>query len=286
MPAALTIGAIPVRDLKRVLRAAGISVSGVVEKSELVHLLANSLASLSVKELKRLLNAAGGSHTGLLEKAELVQLLRHACAISPGSSSTRQSLSDYDSLSIKDLKRLLHAAGVSSAGATERSELIRLLRRARARASLPVFEASWVWKEVPPGTALPSGLEVRFDIRTGKNYARRLQSPLKAVPAGRHTKPRDVKNKATYDVMRNARRAPSPSKVAQTRQGLLAIQDAAHGPLLAILDGSAYEKQARRRVTGKRASSSTGMRKPKQDKRPVKTTERKVEGVSMKRKRA
>jgi hypothetical protein len=48
----------------------------------------------------------------------------------------------------------------------------------RARMKLPSdrtwFEASWEWQEVPPNAVCPGGLEYRFDMQTGRNFARLL----------------------------------------------------------------------------------------------------------------
>lgn len=77
-------------------------------------------------------------------------------------------------LGIRELKDLLTAAGVSFAGATEKDDLVRLLSKARAQAAVNAgsFAATTEWQRVPAGVALPLGLEVKVDLRTGCNYAR------------------------------------------------------------------------------------------------------------------
>lgn len=81
---------------------------------------------------------------------------------------------DPANLSVRALKEVLTAAGVSFAGVNEKQDLVRLLNKARSRAAAQknVFVASHSWEEVPVGMALPPGLEVRFDIASGINYAR------------------------------------------------------------------------------------------------------------------
>merc|ERR1712032_1120944 len=77
-------------------------------------------------------------------------------------------------LSIKELKELLTAAGVSFAGATEKADLVRLLSKARAQAACTSgqFVATDKWRMVPQGVSLPPGLEVKFDLKHGCNFAR------------------------------------------------------------------------------------------------------------------
>lgn len=79
-------------------------------------------------------------------------------------------------LGVRELKDLLTAAGVSFAGATEKEDLVRLLSKARAQAAASdgKFIATDVWQRVPDGIALPTGLEVKFDLKLGCNYARLL----------------------------------------------------------------------------------------------------------------
>lgn len=81
-------------------------------------------------------------------------------------------------LGIRELKDLLTAAGVSFAGATEKEDLVRLLTKARAQAAANngKFVATDAWQRVPEGSALPPGLEVKFDLDKGGNYARLLQT--------------------------------------------------------------------------------------------------------------
>lgn len=80
-------------------------------------------------------------------------------------------------LGVRELKELLTAAGVSFAGATEKEDLVRLLTKARARAAVSNgrFKATAVWQKVPDGIALPPGLEVKFDLDKGCNWARLSQ---------------------------------------------------------------------------------------------------------------
>lgn len=88
-------------------------------------------------------------------------------------------------LSVRELKELLTAAGFSYEGATEKNELVRLLTKARAQASAAKdqFVALANWQRVPDGIALPPGLEVKFDLRHGCNYARLMPSKVpKAAP--------------------------------------------------------------------------------------------------------
>ncbi|CAJ1338555.1 unnamed protein product [Effrenium voratum] len=77
-------------------------------------------------------------------------------------------------MGVKELKELLKDAGVSFAGATEKEDLVRLLTKARAQAKANdvKFVASKQWQRVPDGVALPTGLEVKFDMDRGCNYAR------------------------------------------------------------------------------------------------------------------
>lgn len=81
---------------------------------------------------------------------------------------------EHAKLGIKELKELLTAAGVSFAGATEKDDLVRLLTKARAQAASSdiVFVATKEWQRVGSGVAVPQGLEVRFDLAKGCNYAR------------------------------------------------------------------------------------------------------------------
>jgi len=81
---------------------------------------------------------------------------------------------EHAKLGIKELKELLTAAGVSFAGATEKDDLVRLLTKARAQAANDAlqFVATKEWQRVGDGVALPPGLEVKFDLAKGCNYAR------------------------------------------------------------------------------------------------------------------
>lgn len=83
---------------------------------------------------------------------------------------------DYSSHSVKELKEFLTAIGVSFAGATEKTDLERLLRKARAMAAANdnMFKPTEAWQVVEDGMALPHGLEVKLDITTGRNLARLL----------------------------------------------------------------------------------------------------------------
>lgn len=90
----------------------------------------------------------------------------------------------HANLGIKELKELLTAAGVSFAGATEKEDLVRLLTKARAQASVSAntFNATAEWQRVPQGFALPPGLEVKFDLKLGCNYARIPKAKAAARP--------------------------------------------------------------------------------------------------------
>ena len=63
-------------------------------------------------------------------------------------------------MSIRELKLALVAAGVSSAGATEKADLVRLLTKTRMQAAVRAnsFEASAERQAAPKGAALPPGL--------------------------------------------------------------------------------------------------------------------------------
>jgi len=79
-------------------------------------------------------------------------------------------------LSVKDLKEQITQSGLSFAGATEKEELVRLLTKHRAQkmavATAGSFAPSRMWQRVPDGVAIPTGLEVKFDMEKGCNYAR------------------------------------------------------------------------------------------------------------------
>eukprot|EP00930_Biecheleria_cincta_P019573 TRINITY_DN1489_c0_g1_i2.p1 TRINITY_DN1489_c0_g1~~TRINITY_DN1489_c0_g1_i2.p1 ORF type:complete len:174 (+),score=56.46 TRINITY_DN1489_c0_g1_i2:340-861(+) len=79
-------------------------------------------------------------------------------------------------LSVKELKEQITQSGLSFAGATEKEELVRLLTKYRAQkmaaASTGNFVPSKMWQRVPDGVAVPAGLEVKFDMEKGCNYAR------------------------------------------------------------------------------------------------------------------
>jgi len=81
---------------------------------------------------------------------------------------------DHANLSVKELKDLLTAAGVSYAGATEKDDLVQLVTRVRARAaaSQDMFAPTVEWQKVVDGASLPPGLEIKLDIESGCNYAR------------------------------------------------------------------------------------------------------------------
>lgn len=81
---------------------------------------------------------------------------------------------EYQKKGVKELKELLKEVGVSSAGATEKEDLVRLLTKAtaQARAGKTSFVATKMWQRVPEGSAIPAGLEVKFDMDKGCNYAR------------------------------------------------------------------------------------------------------------------
>mmetsp|Transcript_27881 Transcript_27881/g.83337 ORF Transcript_27881/g.83337 Transcript_27881/m.83337 type:complete len:687 (+) Transcript_27881:41-2101(+) len=86
-------------------------------------------------------------------------------------------------LSVRELKEQIAEVGLSAAGATEKEELVRLLEKGRARqsASKGSFVPTETWQAVPTGAAIPAGLEVKFDLAKGCNYAR--------LPPGRAKKP-------------------------------------------------------------------------------------------------
>jgi len=79
-------------------------------------------------------------------------------------------------LSVKELKEQITQSGLSFAGATEKEELVRLLTKHRAQkmaaATADSFVPSKMWQRVPDGVAIPTGLEVKFDMEKGCNYAR------------------------------------------------------------------------------------------------------------------
>mmetsp|Transcript_36978 Transcript_36978/g.83633 ORF Transcript_36978/g.83633 Transcript_36978/m.83633 type:complete len:94 (-) Transcript_36978:69-350(-) len=82
---------------------------------------------------------------------------------------------NFSKLGVRELKDLLTAAGVSFAGATEKDDLVRLLAKARAQAVGATFVATAEWRAVPQGAVLAAGLEVKFDLDKGCNYARLTQ---------------------------------------------------------------------------------------------------------------
>lgn len=88
---------------------------------------------------------------------------------------------EHAKMSIKELKELLTKLGVSFQGATEKDDLVRLCTKARAQAEANAgkFVASAKWQRVPDGVALPAGLEVKFDMDTGANWARLLPTKAK-----------------------------------------------------------------------------------------------------------
>eukprot|EP00931_Biecheleriopsis_adriatica_P078476 TRINITY_DN51936_c0_g1_i1.p1 TRINITY_DN51936_c0_g1~~TRINITY_DN51936_c0_g1_i1.p1 ORF type:complete len:187 (+),score=51.54 TRINITY_DN51936_c0_g1_i1:90-650(+) len=76
-------------------------------------------------------------------------------------------------LTVKELKDEIQQAGFSFAGAAEKEDLVRLVQRARAHQHLGEgFVATEEWQKVPEGMAVPPGIEVRFDLEKGCNYAR------------------------------------------------------------------------------------------------------------------
>lgn len=85
---------------------------------------------------------------------------------------------------IKQLKEELTELGMGFAGATEKEDLVRLLTKAKAQAlnNSIVFSAGPDWSKVPKGVALPPGLEVRFDLAKGCNYARLPAPDPKKLP--------------------------------------------------------------------------------------------------------
>jgi len=112
---------------------------------------------------------------------------------------------DHARLSVKELKELLSSAGVSFAGATEKDDLVRLLSRAKAQAALRanMFVPTSQWKEVPTGVALPPGLEVKFDLQKGCQYARKPQA-------------RDRKTRGTTSSSSIAKASPAKSSLARS----------------------------------------------------------------------
>mmetsp|Transcript_1308 Transcript_1308/g.3794 ORF Transcript_1308/g.3794 Transcript_1308/m.3794 type:complete len:691 (+) Transcript_1308:59-2131(+) len=77
-------------------------------------------------------------------------------------------------LSVRELKEQIAEVGLSAAGATEKEDLVRLLEKGRAQKSVSKgsFVPSETWQAVPKGVAIPAGLEVKFDLDKGCNYAR------------------------------------------------------------------------------------------------------------------
>lgn len=79
-------------------------------------------------------------------------------------------------LSVKELKEQITQSGLSFTGATEKEELVRLLTKHRAQkmaaATADSFVPSKMWQRVPDGVAIATGLEVKFDMEKGCNYAR------------------------------------------------------------------------------------------------------------------
>lgn len=77
-------------------------------------------------------------------------------------------------LSVRELKEQIAEVGLSAAGATEKEDLVRLLEKGRAQKN--VSKGSFVptesWQAVPVGVAIPAGLEVKFDLEKGCNYAK------------------------------------------------------------------------------------------------------------------
>jgi len=96
------------------------------------------------------------------------------------AASVEEQALVWAKMGIKELKELLVAAEVSTAGCTEKEDLIKLLCRNRAQAAAKgaTFVASKMWQRVPDGQVLPPGLEVKFDMDKGGNYAR-LPAPPK-----------------------------------------------------------------------------------------------------------
>lgn len=90
---------------------------------------------------------------------------------------------DHVNLGIKELKNQLTEAGVSFAGATEKEDLVRLLTKAKAQAAVQkdMMVATYAWQRVPEGASLQHGLEVKFDMQHGCNYAR-LPPPARGLP--------------------------------------------------------------------------------------------------------
>jgi hypothetical protein len=90
---------------------------------------------------------------------------------------------EHAKLGIKSLKELLTSAGVNFAGATEKDDLVRLLTKSRSLSALNEIQMVWTfeWQRVPEGVALQPGLEIKFDMAKGCNFAR-LMSKEEAPP--------------------------------------------------------------------------------------------------------
>jgi len=111
----------------------------------------------------------------------MVRRVREARAKQAAEEHTKKIAEEHERLSkmsVKELKELLEAAGANAAGATEKDDLVRLLARTNAQAAAHNNQlvATEEWQEVAKGVAIPQGCEVKFDMATGKNYARLSQA--------------------------------------------------------------------------------------------------------------
>lgn len=113
------------------------------------------------------------------ENGDVIEVVEDAKPLPPSTAAViaaemEAQAVELGKLGVKELKELLKDAGVSFAGATEKEDLVRLLTKARAQAKANdiKFVASQQWQRVPEGVALPAGLEVKFDMDRGCNYAR------------------------------------------------------------------------------------------------------------------
>ncbi|CAE7826409.1 unnamed protein product [Symbiodinium sp. CCMP2592] len=130
----------------------------------------SSTASGEKKKQKKGANDANG---------DVIEVIEDAKPLPPSTAAVIAAemevlAVELSKLGVKELKDLLGDAGVSFAGATEKEDLVRLLTKARAqsKANDVKFIASRQWQRVPDGVALPPGLEVKFDMDRGCNYAR------------------------------------------------------------------------------------------------------------------
>lgn len=114
-------------------------------------------------------------------KDDVVTIVEDAKPLGPSTAAIiaekmEEQAAELAKLSVKELKEQITQSGLSFAGATEKEELVRLLTKHRAQkmaaASGNSFVPSKMWQRVPEGTAISAGLEVKFDMEKGCNYAR------------------------------------------------------------------------------------------------------------------